>query len=71
MNDQAGWRIDTKDPQRAYIRLTEFHELCANLTDDGLILDVVDSRFTARGENDVVHTQCLDYEDLNCCMEDV
>jgi len=65
------WRIDPDNPDKVHVALTEFHTLTVtHQPDEGIVLDVVDSRFTARGENDVVHTQCEDFETLNCCMDD-
>jgi hypothetical protein len=58
------WIIDSKDPNKVHVRLTEFHDLTVNhRPDEGVILDVVDQR-----TGDVVDTRCLDLEDLNCCM---
>lgn len=63
--DSKGWRIDDNDSNRAYIRLTEHHELCiVHQPDEGIVLDNVDQR-----TGDVVDTRCLDLEDLNCVMD--
>jgi len=53
--DTKGWHIDDKDSSRAYIKLTEHHELCVNFTGEGIVLDNVDQR-----TGDVVDTRCLD-----------
>lgn len=62
---KSNWVLDSKDPNRVYIKLTEHHELCVNFTGEGIILDNVDQR-----SGDVVDTRCLDLEDLNCVMND-
>lgn len=62
---KSNWVLDSKDPNRVYIKLTEHHELCINFTGEGIILDNVDQRI-----GDVVDTRCFDLEDLNCVMND-
>lgn len=63
--DTKGWHIDNEDTNRAYIKLTEHHELCVNFTGEGIVMDNVDQRL-----GDVVDTRCFDLEDLNCVMDE-
>ena len=63
--DNRGWRVDDKDSDRVYIRLTAHHELSViHQPGEGIVLDNVDQRI-----GDVVDTRCLDLEDLNCCVD--
>lgn len=59
------WIVDSTDPNKVHVKLTEHHDLTVtHIPDEGVVLDVVDQRI-----GDVVDTRCLDLEDFNCCMD--
>jgi len=59
------WVVHQSDPNKASIKLTEFHELTI-IHDDGqgVTLETTDQR-----TGDTVDVRQLDLEDLNCCMD--
>jgi len=57
------WIVHEKEPNKATIKLTEFHELTVSFANDWVTLETVDTR-----TGDTVDTRELDLEDLNCCM---